>query len=321
MRLLAGFSLLVFAGMAAVAQPTGSGSAMGGGAMGSGSYGNNNNNTFDNHTVPEQPRRKTAPSKEDILQDATALAKSIALPCEVSDAALINDGTGTVNGKEVHVRTFETACKSGIGYFLVEQAPEPVAGFSCFAAEATRAADAAAGRPPGPVCSLSANTDVKVMAKNVLSGLGKSCNVTGLRSMGQQTSTQSELTEIACSGGTGYVLLSALPGSTKPLAAESCADAYKRGIACTMSATGAVTADTFKTALTQHNVPCSVEATHVIGRETVKQRYVVEFRCKEQPNGLVAFIPAEGATAPFESMDCTQAGARARIICTLTQPH
>lgn len=316
MRMLAGFSAVVLLVAAAAAQPMGSGSP----GSATGSYGNN---TPDNRTTAEQPRKKAkaAPSKEEILKDAAALVKSINLPCEVSDAALFNDGTGTVNGKEVHVRTFEAACKSGIGYFLVEQAPEPVAGFSCFAAEATRAADVAAGRTPGPACSLPANTDVKVMAKNVLSGLGKTCEVTGLRSMGQQTSTQSELNEIACSGGTGYVLFSALPGSTRPLAAESCVDAYKRGIACTMSATGAITADTFKTALVQQNVPCSVEATRVIGRETVKQRHVVEFKCKEQPNGLVAFIPLEGSTAPFESMDCSQAGARARIICTLTQPH
>src|SRR5512138_771111 len=92
-------------------------------------------------TQTRKPKAKPAPSKADILRDAAALAKSIQLPCEVSDASQLNEGTATVNGKSVHVRTFETACSNGMGYFLVEQPPEPSTGFSCFSAEHTRQAD------------------------------------------------------------------------------------------------------------------------------------------------------------------------------------
>ncbi|MDR3527079.1 MAG: hypothetical protein P4L57_07335 [Rhizomicrobium sp.] len=273
--------------------------------------------------VPSYGKAKAPPSKEEVMASATALVQSINLSCEVSDAALFNDGKAVVNGKDVHVRTFETACKSGIGYFLVEQTPEPVLGFSCIAADATRAADVAAGNPPGPSCVLAANADLKAMAGNILKGLGNSCVVSKYRTMGEEVSTHSELTEVACTGGTGVVIASPLPGSAKPISAQSCVDAFKHGIRCTMSSTGTpmITEQNFKDAIVQHNVPCTVEASHLIGRETVKQRHIVEFRCKEQPNGLVAFIPLEGAKAPFETMDCAAAGARARIICTLTQVH
>ncbi len=271
--------------------------------------------------VPSYGKAKAPPSKEQVMADAATLVRSINLSCEVSDAALFNDGQAVVNGKEVHVRTFETACKSGIGYFLVEQEPEPVVGFSCIAADATRAADVASGNPPGPSCSLPVNADLKAMAANILKGLGSSCAVTKFHTMGEETSTHSELTEVACTGGTGFVIANPLPGSTRPISVQSCVEAFQHGIRCTMSSTGAplITEQTFNNALAQNHVPCTVEALHLMGRETVKQRHIVEFRCKEQPNGLVAFIPLEGAKAPFESMDCATAGARARLICTLTQ--
>jgi hypothetical protein len=292
MRLLARFSVLLLLAVAQIASP----------ALG---------------------KAKAAPSKEQVMADAAQLVRSIALSCDVSDASLFNDGIASINGKDVHVRTFETACKNGIGYFLVEQAPEPVLGFSCIAAEATHAADIASGTPPGPICTLPANADVKAMAGNILKGLGNSCAVSKIRAMGEERSTLSELTEVACVGGSGLVIASPLPGSTRPVSARSCVDAFQHGIRCTMSSTGApmITEQTFKDALAQRHVPCTVEALHLIGRETVKQRHIVEFRCKEQPNGLVAFIPTEGVSAPFENMDCAAAGSRARIICTLNQIH
>lgn len=263
--------------------------------------------------------KSKAPSKEEILHDAAALVQSIHLSCEVADAALYNDGNAILNGNTVHVRTFETACKNGLGYFLIEQAPEPVGGFSCFAAESMRQDDIAQKRAPAPACSLSANSDTKAMAQAVLGGLGKSCTVKSLRSMGQQSASQSELTEAACTDGSGYVIFSALPGATQSVTAQSCLEAYKHGIACTLSATGAITAETFKAALVQHNVACTVQALHLMGKEGVKQRHVVEFKCAEHPEGLVAFIPLESAAAPFETADCATAGSKYHLICTLNQ--
>lgn len=273
------------------------------------------------HSPNSKPKAKAAPSKDEVLRDAAALAKSIQLPCEVSDASLLNEGTATVNGKDVHIRTFETACSNGMGYFLVEQPPEQSTGFSCFAAEHTREIDKTQGREPGPACALPANADIKAMAGNVLSKLGMPCQVTAVRTVGQETGKSTELTEAACNGGTGYVISSALPGSSRPPSAQTCPDSYKRGVACKLSSNGAplLTMETFKDALAQHNVPCNVENMRLVGKETVKQRHVVEFKCpQQQPNGLVALIPLEGNTAPFETLDCAQAASRFRIICTMT---
>lgn len=279
------------------------------------------------NTAPASPTTKApgkkskAPSKEDILRDATALTKASVPSCEVTDATLIADGTATINGKPVHVRTFETACASGLGYFLVDQAAEPTSGFTCFSAEVTHTADVAAGREPQPACALAANADTKKAATAVLSRLGHQCQVTNLRVIGLDTKANTELAEVACSGGTGYVIASPMPGASQALSALSCPDSYRRGVACRMSNNGAplVTLETFKQALVQHKVACTVQNARSIGRQNASKRHVVEFKCPEQPNGLVAFIPLEDGAGPFETMDCPTAGHKAHVICTLTQ--
>jgi len=55
----------------------------------------------------------------------------------------------------------------------------------------------------------------------------------------------------------------------------------------------------------------------VIGKETLSQRHVVEFACAQHPEGLVAYIPLEGNTAPFETLDCAAAAKRG-LVCKLT---
>lgn len=264
---------------------------------------------------------KSAPSHEQIMSDAAALTKTLNLSCAVADAALLADGTAQVNGKDVHVRTYEAACASGLGYFLVDQGSEQSFGFSCFSAEATRAADIAAKREPQPACSLAANADTKRAASTVLSKLGQQCNVTALNPIGRDSKANTELTEAACSGGTGYVISSPLPGTSQSLSALSCPDSYKRGVACKLSSNGAplVTMETFKQALAQHGIACTVQNSKLIGKQNASKRHVVEFQCAEKPDGLVAFIPLEDATAPFEAMSCTEAGFKAHVICSLTQ--
>jgi len=268
-------------------------------------------------------RQPAAPSREQVLHDTAALTKSLNLSCEVADAKLLAQGTASVNGKQVQVHTYETACSNGVGYFLVDQSPEPSFGFSCFSADSTRTADLAAGREPQPACTLPANEDAKRAAGIVLGKLGQTCAVTALRSIGRDTKANTELTEAACTGGSGFVIASPLPGATQAVSAQNCPDSYRRGIACKLSSNGApmITMDTFKQALTQHGVVCTVQDTKLIGKQNASKRHVVEFKCAEKPDGLVAFIPLEDATAPFEAMSCSEAGFKAHVICSLTQIH
>ena len=330
-------ALLALVCLPAQAQSAGS-AVSNSGAVPMGNHMGQNNMTQDQFNkiqdYADQARRLTKEDKAhgktlaDLLAEdkaaATALAQAMPLSCDVSQAILAAQGPVTVDGKTVATKTYETACTNGMGYFLISQTPGKPYGFSCFAADATRAADVAAGKTPGAVCKLPPNADINGMATAVLKAAGTTCTATNHRWIGESSASNIEYNEIACSDGAGYVLISALPGSTAAPRAITCKDAAARGLACKLTASGAptITIDTFREALAKHGVQCDAtgDNVRVIGQESVQKRYVVEFSCPQQPRGLVAFIPLEGNAAPFETLDCPTAAAKRGVKCTLKAP-
>lgn len=250
----------------------------------------------------------------------SALVKTLPLNCEVAEAIRTAEGPETVNGKTVNTKTYETSCSNGMGYFLVTQDPEKPYGFSCFAADATRQADIKAGRKPTTVCSLPANADMKKLASTVLTRAGITCAIKDYRYIGQNAANHTEFVEYACDDGKGYISVAGLPGAAIPVHVETCAQSAARGLPCKMSDNGAplVTLKTFRDALAEKKIICDAtdQTTRVIGQETTKKRYVVEFQCPQQPKGLVAYIPLTGSAAPFETADCTAAAKRG-AVCAL----
>ncbi|MDE1985701.1 MAG: hypothetical protein KGJ28_04100 [Alphaproteobacteria bacterium] len=327
---------VVALGTAALGQAAGAagGAISNSGAVPMGNHMGQNNMTQDqfNQVVDyaDQSKRLTKEDKAkgktlaDVLAEdkstAITLVKSMPLACDVTEAMLAAKGPVTTDGKTVNTKTYEVACANGLGYFLVSQDPGSPYGFSCFAADATRAADVAAGRTPGAVCKLPPNADMKAMAGAVLTKIGINCPVRDYKWVGQSTKTNTEYDEVACTGGQGYMLASALPGSTNPVRVETCHESAAAGLPCKLSDNGppALTLQTFKDALVQHNVACdaSDKDVRIIGQENGQKRYVVEFRCTQQPKGLVAFIPLSGNPAPFETLDCAAAAKRG-IKCNL----
>ena len=272
-------------------------------------------------TKDQRVKGKTeADLKAEDKENAAVLVKNLAVPCEVSDAMLMAQGSATVGGKPVQTRSYETACTNGMGYFLVSQEPKPYA-VSCFAAEAKTKADAAAGMAGGAMCKLPPNADSKAMAAAILSRAGKTCNVTQVGWIGQNASTNTEYNEAVCADGTGYMLASALPGSANPPRVTDCHASAMQGIICKLAhVEGApiVTIQTFKDAVAQRGVSCEASNVRVIGQQNISKRYVAEFQCSEHPEGLIAYIPLEGNSAPFETIDCAAAAKRG-LKCTLTQ--
>ena len=250
--------------------------------------------------------------------NATALARSMPLSCDVTDAILAAQGPATLDGKTVDTKTYEAACANGMGYFLISQEPGKPYGFSCFAADATRLADVAAGRSPGAVCQLPANADVKVAMTNVMSRAGTNCTTRDYRWAGISRASNSEFNEVACTDAKGYILKTALPGSMALPFAIDCHTSGMQGLPCTLTSSGIVTVQTFKDALAAHKVPCTASDNNVraLGQQTASKRYVVEFQCPEQPKGLVAFIPLNGNSAPFETLNCA-AAAKKGATCKL----
>jgi hypothetical protein len=256
---------------------------------------------------------------------AAALAKSMPLSCEVTDAMKIAEGPETVDGKTVQTQTYEAVCSNGMGYFLISQQPAKPYGFSCFASDATAKADIAAGRKPGATCKLPANADLKLVAGKMLAASGFACNVKDYRWSGQSSVNNIEFDEVACDNGQGYTMIVALPGATIPVHVETCNQSGKRGLPCKLSDNGSVgpTLDSFRETLAKNKIGCDAtdQTTRVIGQIAAKQQYVVECACPQMPKGIVAYIPQAGSKAPLEVVDCTTAAKRGAACALPANKH
>jgi hypothetical protein len=74
----------------------------------------------------------------------------------------------------------------------------------------------------------------------------------------------------------------------------------------------------FKDALAKNGVSCESKHARIVGRESIKRRYLVDFDCKDHPEGLVAIVPpADDTTNKFETMNCATAATRG-VQCQFT---
>jgi hypothetical protein len=279
-----------------------------------------------NRPIPMQPQlgetiltpnvRLVEPAKDEVLNDARQIVSAIQLPCIVSDANPLGQGKTNVTGQMLDTENIEVSCENGMGYLISSIPRQPAQGYTCIAAE-----HAAKQSQGSLACSLPGNAS-NTIAAAALSKLGKQCQVTATNWMGVDSSN--EYIEIACTGGTGYVLTAAIPGkSTIPLNAMTCVEAMQKGIACKMSSGGPppLTIETIKSELAKHNVPCNSTNLRSLGKETHFKRYLIEFQCPaEHPKGLVAAIPLGDTSAPFETMDCAGAAKKYNVTCEYAKP-
>lgn len=298
---------------------------------------------------------KNIVSKTLATKRATTMLNALHITCRLTDVQQMGSGKSIVGGQPVDVGLYEVACANGMGYLLTLVGLSNASGISCFAASATQ--QVASANSPGATanpsetatsaekvdstCHLPANQDLNTMATTVVRNAGTACDAHGVKWLGQSGSPTLDYTEVACNDGQGVVLRTPAPGAIGIIDVLSCADAATHGAQCHLSAPPpAVAADTapaaaggspppdgprpslqwFKDALSKNGVSCEVKKARVVGRESIKRRYVVEYQCAQQLQGLVAFVPSPGDTTnSFESMDCAAAAQR-KIACQFIQP-
>jgi hypothetical protein len=255
-------------------------------------------------------------------EQGAKLVAALQLPCDISAAALVVNGTRRLEGKETPVHVYEVACSQSLGYLLETQGSAPPVSISCLTAEESRAADVDKGKEPGFFCKLPENRDIYAsVAALIASGdAGAQCKVQRLQWLGRSDSAHTEYSEVACEGGDkGYVLGTALPGSQAKATVTGCGDAARLGVRCRLTESAPtgdeVSLDALKEALAPH-LSCKIGPLRMIGQEEHLKRYVVEYRCAEPPSGGIAFLPLAGNTNPYESLDCG-AGALQGIACVL----
>jgi hypothetical protein len=266
--------------------------------------------------------RSSAKAKAQAREESAKLVKAINLACELTDAELVGAGTTNENGKTLDLKVYEISCGNGMGYFLESRGSQQPIAVSCFAADATHAADVAKGTKSDFYCQLPANKDVKVMAASLMTVSGTVCTVSALRWFGLSESGQTEYSEVVCGGNKGYLLKTPRSGPTASASVMNCQEAAKYGMKCRLTDGGPVSApvsqQALRDAVKQNGVNCEPLQMRVIGRESESKRYVVELQCPQQPKGLIAFIPLEGNPNRFETLDCP-AAAEQEIPCQLTK--
>ena len=241
----------------------------------------------------------------------TAMLSVLNASCVVLDAAYRGKAP---DNDDQHI--YEAACEDGMGYLLILHG-SMLSGMSCLAG----------GWNESPVkCALPANADSKVMAGAVLNRNGIECKVRDLKSLGTSAANLDHI-EAACENSGGYVMRSPQLGTSGKLDVLSCQDAIKQGVACQLSPQAASAPESsadsrptlswFKEALNRNGVSCQSKRARIVGRESIKRRYLVEFECEDRPEGLVVFVPPAGDTVnSFESMNCLSAAERG-VRCEL----
>jgi hypothetical protein len=236
---------------------------------------------------------------------ATAMLHVLKVSCVVTDASY----RGTAPN-DTDQNVYEAACKDGVGYLLFLK-KSALTGTACLAADDE-------GFPVK--CVLSANSDSKALVGALLVRNHVQCAVRELKWLGADTADMDHV-EVACETEGGFVVRIPRPGSNGQLEVLSCQDAIKQGIACELTrnlpSSPATMADArpnlawFKEALTRNGQNCQTKRARIIGRESIKRRYLVEFECTDRPEGVIAFVPPAGdAVNAFESMDCAKAATR-----------
>ncbi len=261
--------------------------------------------------------------KEQLAERAKAQAQSepllqtLQISCSITNARLVVSGTRQTKPgtKEVDSRVYEVACSEGMGYLLQTQGNDTPLATSCLSTEEARAGDVAKGKPPGYFCALPENRDVYALVTSMITkGTGAPCTVAELQWFGRSAATHSDYSEVRCKEGTGFLLQVPQPGASTPSTAMTCTQAAQRGIKCHLTDGGPVEApiseDILKAALAEHGVSCKIDQFRLIGQEEQRKRYVVEYRCADQPASAVAFIPLRGNTDAYETLDCVKAGEK-----------
>jgi hypothetical protein len=279
--------------------------------------------------------RKALQPKATATKRSKVMLDALHINCQLTDAEQLGSGKTAAGGQPVDIGLYEAACANGMGYLLTLVGKDSASGISCFAASATQPGDTVDPAKVDTKCHLPADLDINAMATTVMRNAGTACDAHGVQWLGQSGSPVLDYTEIACNEGEGFVLRTPAPGSIAgAIDVLSCSDAATHGAHCQMSAPEVAAASApaatgggplpegprpdlqwFKDALSKHGVSCDVKKARVVGRESIKRRYIVEYQCPQQPQGLVAYVPSPGDTASaFESMDCAAAAER-KIAC------
>ncbi len=247
-------------------------------------------------------------SRKSGMADTPALVTAAGLPCTVSDARLIGKAPPDKKTGALGSSLYEVACGAGNMGYLIQATPgSPANAFSCL--EANFPADPVA-KAPNP-CLLPGNANPLAQMAAMLAKAKVSCAADKARGIGQ-TKTNT-LIEVACPGGTGYIVTASAPlDLAKEATSTNCLayDAAPGNIKCILYEPAArlTVVDNFAK---MANNGCTVKDRRFVGIfNDGTEGY--EVSCADG-KGYIYKVNAQGAIA--STLDCAKVSGG---TCTLT---
>lgn len=246
-------------------------------------------------SAPKESKDKPkvdAKAREAGMKDAPAIMQSLNAGCTVTDARLIGLDKKTATGY------YEVACQDSIGFALIAKKDAPAQAFTCLESNAP----AADGKPSALACILPGNEDPKAGLKPFVAKAGVSCDIENARAIG--SGAKNSYFEIACKGGSGYVMQTTNPASAAgDVVANSCL-LYEEGanVSCKLTDKAAQLAivDTLTAA---SGKACQVKDKRYV--LSTKTDNYFEVACADGKGYMLQQTSAGGALA--RTIDCAQA--------------
>ncbi len=183
------------------------------------------------------------------------------IPCTLTDSKFVGEGTGS---DKIHAKYYEAACKEGMGYVVIvkDKVPTPDA-YDCF----SMAQPGPDGKPGSLACKLPANLKPMDGLQALATKAGHPCAVTNARLIG--SAPDKTFVELACQGGSGYILGFARHTGGDGSIEFSCTDPNAHGnLACTLTDPAKMLAATVDSLVAASGKTCTVKDRRYVGTTT-----------------------------------------------------
>jgi hypothetical protein len=257
-----------------------------------------------------QPNALTCklPANADPIVGFRKLAQAAVPGCTIDEARYVGSSAAT---KEAN---YEVGCQGRPGVILKIAGPGSPAGTS---ASSTIPCDRL-GAGSAVTCQYTTKAETLAPITALVSKSGRQCQVTDGRFVGASAGKPEEFYEAKCADGAGFMVVGNAGGTFNRIV--DCARA--QGIAGGCTLTDAVEAQnaeagTYKQLAQKAGFNCDVDQYRLLGMQAGKSE-VVELKCKNRPEGVVAFFPIQ-PTGTTTFHDCIRIGTvAANLKCSLT---
>ncbi len=168
-------------------------------------------------------------------------------------------------------------------------------------------------------CTLTTKEQVMATMTPLAAKADPKCQVNNVRFVGVSKENDNLYYEFGCSNQPGFIVATKTDNTFSRIV--PCASAAGLG-GCTFTDKGAAAAGAngvYTGVLKTAGITCTVSEYNVVGTQESSKRDYVEFKCPEQPWGLIGFVPQPGSTAGVNVTDCFLDQVRHKS-CTMVTP-